>query len=328
MTNKFVNSSKIKKGAINMISIVVFATIILIGCKDDEEPENDIFIPPTTLTQEEIEGIIEEAKILFFKEKQITEKITWVNEDGLRINTIDIDSKKYLQANYLNGKLSSFRYEYDYDWYEYESDGIDWNGDGIAGNLKGKNITNTERYWKWKIRYNFTDYHYSWKVVGNSLVGTYHEESTWGAETKITLNISLYENKKIKRIEQNYFYKYGSHEVGYGSVNSYISQTNYTYTSNISIPQEIDLDAFENYPSTQYHVKIVWGEDRGENTFWLNNVQNGTGSIDYDIIRAYAPSTDKEIEGIYSDPTFAEKFDYEIHITAAENGKVLYVKWR
>ncbi|GHT20909.1 hypothetical protein AGMMS4957_08950 [Bacteroidia bacterium] len=328
MIQKIANRSEIRKGEFNIIAIIVLVTITLFGCKEDIETENDIFIPPTTLTQEEIEEIIEEAKILFLKERQITEKTTLTDKGYLTITTVNVDEKKYLQSFYLNGKLSSFRYEDDYDWYEYESDGIDWNGDGIAGNRKGKNLTNTERYWTWKMRYNFTDYPYSWKVAGNSLVGTYHAETTSGAETGIILKISLYENKKIKRVVDDYWYKYGSNQVGYPGVNSYVSQSDFTYTANPTRPQEIDKFEFENHPSTQYYIKIVWGEDKGENLFWMYNVQNGSGSIDYGTIAAYAPSTGKEIEGIYSDPLFTNKLDYEIHITEADNGKVLYVKWR
>lgn len=105
-------------------------------------------------------------------------------------------------------------------------------------------------------------------------------------------------------------------------------------TASPAFPEGFSAQDFE--AAEQNFLKVVWGENLGENTFYSGYNYSGAGYIgaysdEYGIspeaIRAYAPVRTGKRAEYYFDAAFTERVEMGKPIYINDNDTVIYVKW-
>lgn len=166
---------------------------------------------------------------------------------------------------------------------------------------------------------------YTWTVNGNEYTATYTANNgNFNEEIKIMLDGTRVISMKLKSLDVT-------------NVVNEIERTKeitFEQTASPAFPEGFSAQDFE--AAEQNFLKVVWGENLGENTFYSGYNYSGAGYIgaysdEYGIspeaIRAYAPVRTGKRAEYYFDAAFTERVEMGKPIYINDNDTVIYVKW-
>lgn len=288
---------------------LALATALAVGFSacdkdDDSNDSGDLYSPSQSMTNEEILTLFEEVSANMATVRQVTGEVRGTQgeiKDRLVMTAqIDFDAKKEVMVDYsLNGAISGFNYTendkaYSYSTYEgvqkssYKVSDAYWN--------RSADISDMEEMFDLK-----------WNVENNTFVGS----STMAGGATMKMTVTLTSSKRIASIRI---------EATYGN-ESQVQVLKYIYSANPTWPSGF---AQSDFPlAQQYSVKVAWGEELGESTFYTE--PNRT-SISFNDILACAPKVSGKSPSLYSNSSFTGS-PITSSITVADNSRVLYVKW-
>ncbi|MDR2813642.1 MAG: hypothetical protein LBB79_03160 [Prevotellaceae bacterium] len=307
------------------VALAVALSAGLSACDKDEDNGSDteLYKPSKDMTYEQIVALFKEVDANMAAVRQVSGEKTEIENDGdkeIYQFQLDLDAKKELLVfEYKGGVLGGFIYtENDIAYYnEYNND--QYNNESSIGNEIGS-YKISDAYWNNSevfeefiedvdITRVITDANSKWKVENDVFVGTFTEDGITGKAI-----IAITASKKLSSIK--------AESKGSNEEDSYVmEELKYTYSASPALPSGYKKSDFPL--AKQYSVKVVWGEGRGESTFYFFYSDSYVDFDPYDIIR-YAPKVPSMRPKLYSDKDFKQEV---YSISLSDNNMVIYVKW-
>ena len=323
-TIKNAASPKSQMSRINYLTFML--GMCFIGCffmscnKDEPTPppttETDTYTPPANISREEIVSLILDAEKATYKIKKISiathEKLLQNGEEYQvdRDAIFDAEAKRFVTVNYRNSQVQNLSYVEGNNMYYYSE---------TAKELQ-RPITNADQYY-----YCNDDGNWINEPESNAICKVEKEKiiviDTLKYEDRFRVRNKTYifnAAKQCKKIILHYFDKDNDGNVIYKRDVERL----YTYgTANPVLPNGFSKGDFTNVQSDYYSVKVIWGEGKGENTFW---VKQGTPLYTWNISN-YAPevSGKKIIEFTINGTTYSTSSNIEI----TDNNTEINVVW-
>lgn len=254
--------------AISLAGITVFS-----GCKKDDPTENkppianDVYVPPSNLSREEIVSLILDAEKATYKIKKIsivTHEDLLQNGEEYQVDReaiFDAEAKKFVTVNYRNKQIDFFNYVEGNDSYYYSS--------SVSGVKEMQRpISNSDQYYYCNDEGNWInepENNAICKVENEKLIviDTLKYDDYFRVRNKTYI---LNTAKQCKKIILQYVDKYYDGNIRY----TRDVERSYAYgTANPALPSGFNKGDFTNVQSDYYSIKVIWGEGKGENTFWV-----------------------------------------------------------
>jgi hypothetical protein len=272
---------------------------------DEGDGNGDLYKPSESMSSEEILTLFEEVNANMETVRQVSMEVKSTTSDGDEVQhtaQFDLDAKKEVEIGYEDGdgEATYFIYTENTTAYEYE------NAVGSSGTRYSYKVS--DAYWNGSTHVSELEdaFDLEWEVESNTFVGSIVQS---GYTRKMT--ITLTSDKKIASIKKEQSNSGRTTEIKYA-----YSSVNPTFPSGFSK---------SDFPlASQYSVRVVWGEELGESTFYT---YPNSDYIDlYDIID-YAPKVQgkEPVRTLYSNSQFTLPYVTPIKLT--NNNVVIYIKW-
>jgi hypothetical protein len=306
------------------ITICLAGITVFSGCQKDDPTviDDGVYTPPENLTHEQILTLLDNAEKMRLNARQNTMTTTFgrAGDNGIErwklVRAYDIDAKKAFCGGFGNQGATMFVYIESTDVYGYRSADIYPPTDAYA---LFKSITDADNFYKTFQYILFLDseairqrQNYTWTVENGILKGRGSYESFGGKieQYEVTLNA----NKQYKKVE------FSGEKLSNGKI--------LFVHSNIILPSGFNKSDFINDDSRSQYLsaKVIWGEGKGENTFWANT------TLSLDNISRYAPEiAGKKIAGCtIGNTTYTYNngvWENSSSITLTDNNTIINVIW-
>jgi hypothetical protein len=301
--------------------VVISAAILLLAagfgaCNKDDD---DVFTPDANLTREQIIELVAQARMAsLVTAPEITIEISGKftsNAGGGSYSSLSQSRNRNTRKMYIEAKSSIQKDNLSVTNYEYTEDFKQYSYTLSGGKLTKTSRNLTDAYWNEFTYYleNFKNelIGYTWKVEGNTLVGT-------EIGTSVTYTYTLNSNKQLASVKGVYPVAVEQHN---GTMEE---EAVYTYSAN-----PVPTAAFKKEDFTaiaQYKLTVVWNEGKGTNVFYAD--LSGATEVDFPVsdARSYAPQIAGKTPEFYTDAHLIEG-RVSSSVTLTDNNTTLYVKW-
>jgi hypothetical protein len=265
------------------------------------------------------------------------------------VQEYNADNKKSLVTEYEGNAVVEFSYiegenYFSYDKYDYERGNYDPNTCSYSETRSEVNekelrrpSTNAEKMFMYTSDYiDVTDYSNNIRLNGSVIVVT---QTSGGSYSDSTIyEVTLAADKRYKSVKRTYIsWNSGS---GCGSSSNRVrkvsvGERSFSYSANPSMPSGFSASQFTDKTGDYISAKVVWGEGKGESTFWEEKCDYSgcTTSLYGESIARYAPDvTGKVIDKFTANGTEycasssnCSTYNYSIPVT---EGMTITAVWR
>jgi hypothetical protein len=292
------------------------------SCSKDDKDDAGTYTPSAN---DNLQQLIKDANASLRAARQwsITETGTENGTAYKYVQESNADNKKSLVTEYEGNTIVEFSYtegEQYFSYDKYESDCSYDDNTCTYYNCTRREVnekelrrpsTNAEKWFMYNGDYiempsSSSSYSQSYRLNGSVIVVT--ESSSLNSDSAI-YEVTLAADKRYKSVKSTsiYYSTCGSSSNRVRKVS--VEERSFSYSANPSMPSGFNASQFTDKTSDYISAKVVWGEGKGESTFWEEKCDYPTNCTTYlyaSTIAEYAP----DVTGKVTDKFTANGRDY------------------